>query len=118
MKRKGGQAVDELTKMIGESLTIMENREYEILMRAYRSKITDDDLIDVLDEASDRFSRYLESINFERYPMIEKGINKFFQLDVRTNKTRAFDVMKRIDRLILGAIDQDEIAGEAKKSKH
>jgi type I site-specific restriction endonuclease len=63
MKRERCE-IDELVSGL-EELDVMENAEYELLVEAFESKLNQKNINEILQKSYERYSRYIEKINFD-----------------------------------------------------
>jgi len=110
-KRKANQTdVDDLIESLNSSL-VLDNNEYDLLMTAFESNITDEDIISIIQASARRYVRYLRAEIFQDYQYIESKINLYLQKYDNTTTTttssleKTFKGMKEIDGLIIAAID-------------
>ncbi|NBP01422.1 MAG: hypothetical protein EBU90_15040 [Proteobacteria bacterium] len=121
-KRKANQTnIDDLIDSMNNSL-ILDQNEYDLLMTAYESKLTDANIESIIEAASRRYIRYLRAEIFEDHQYIETKINRYLQIQngVNTpmcNLDERFNRMKEIDGLIVTAIECEFEANDKKRQR-
>jgi len=89
-----------------------DEEEYKIMIKAIDAKIIDEDIHDVLMLANARYYRdyhYLLKLNNNLFPQIKELLNKYLNMNISLNQTDAFNLMKKIDKLILDDVLKQEI---------
>ena len=85
-KRKAYQAnIDDLLELMNNSLTL-DNNEYDLLMTAFNSRITDDNIDSIIRASTRRYVRYLRVDLFQHYQNIEAKINMYLQKNNDTTR--------------------------------
>lgn len=116
-KRKAYESdLDELIESMTSSL-VLDNNEYDLLMTAYESKITDIDIVNIIEAAARRYVRYLRAEIFKDYQHIETSINRYLQKHETMDLEVTFKDMKEIDGLIIAAIEDEASDCDRKRAR-
>jgi hypothetical protein len=115
MKRERCE-IDELVSGL-EELDVMENAEYELLVEAFESKLNQKNINEILQKSYERYSRYIEKINFDEIEELQDLIIDY--LDNFENRSitleERFACMKEIDTYFIKIING--VGSSCKKQK-
>jgi len=105
-KRKANQTnIDDLIDSMNNSL-VLDQDEYDMLMIAFESKFTDENIESIIEGSTRRYIRYLRAEIFDDHQHIETKINMYLQIG-GANVEERFNRMKQIDGLIVAAIEYE-----------
>jgi len=118
-KRKAYESdIDDLIEFMNDSM-VLDSSEYDALMTAFKSKITDKDIENTIQNSGRRYVRYLRAEILAGYRHIETKINMYLQKsnDITRHMYIRFLEMKEIDELIVEAIEESDEKHEYKRQR-
>ena len=106
-RKKKKKTIDE---ELGELLKVIEitdpEEEYDLLKMSAMSEWNKNDVMWVLKVAEDRYKRYKIRIDLSNYVDVLTNINKFLEMDWKSNPEIAWKLMKKIDNRLVDEIDK------------
>lgn len=111
LKKSMAHEIDDLiTKMTETEMIHDPVEEMEILEKSVKSRFSKTKVESVLNNAIQRYKRYLKSVNFGTtgHEYIAEAMHLFLQLNWMPNYRQGFDIMKTIDKTIIKAVNEYE----------
>lgn len=90
-----------------DNFNVMENAEYELLVEAFESKITQKNINEIIKRSYERYTRYIENIKFDEIEDLQELIVEYLEKVDNGSFTLSerFACMKEIDMYLLKLIN-------------